>query len=331
MAIGSGIGGQCGIAPEVTYGTYVAPTRFLEVEGAPFEFAPEFTSTSGIAAGRTGMLASRRQATTRQGSGSISLEVATTKMGLLLEQLMGTPVTPVQEGATPAYRQTHVLTGDAAGRSMSIQVGIPRTTGAVDAYTYVGAKCIKGTFSAGVGETLKANFEYDVRDMVTQTLAAASIPSLKPFHWAQSVLKIGAVYGSEVAVDGVSEAEVEIARAVKDDRFYMGGGGVKAEPITNDLIEVGGSLTVDYLDKTVFVDRFLNNTGFSLVWEFVGANISGAYNETLRFKLPKVFLDGGVPSLEGLDVISGEFPFKAYLDGVNPHAVIEYICTDVTV
>lgn len=331
MAIGAGLGGQVGFAPESTYGTFVAPSNFIEVESAPFEFAPEFTETSGIAAGRTGMLASRRQATTRQGSGSLEAEVTTKGFGALFQQLMGTTVTPAQQGATTAYLQTHTLNGDAAGKSLSIQLGIPRTTGVVDAYTYVGAKCIKGTFSAGVGETLKANLEFDVRDMVSQTLGAAAISATAlPFHWGQSVLKVGATYGAEAAVDGVSEVEVEVARAVKDDRFYMGGGGVKAEPITNDLIEVSGSLTVDYLDKATFVDRFMSNTGFSLVWEFTGAVIQGAYSEKLRFKFPKVFLDGGVPQLEGLDVVSGEFPFKAYLDGANPHAVIEYISTDVT-
>lgn len=331
MAIGSGLGGQCGIAPEVTYGTYVAPSRFLEVESAPFEFNPEFTSTAGIAAGRTGMLFSRRQATTRQGSGSLQMEMATTKMGLLLQQLMGTTVTPVQQASTTAYLQSHALNGDATGKSLSIQIGIPRTTGVVDAYTYVGAKCTKGEFSAEVGETLKATFEYDVRDLVTQTLAAATIPTLSPFHWGQSSLKIGSTYGSETAVDGVSGVSLSIERAMKTDRFYMGAGGVKGEPITNDLIQVTGTLTVDYLDKTVFVDRFLNNTGFSLLWEFVGANIASTYFETLRFKLPKVALDGGVPQLDGLDVISGSFPFTAYLDGTNPHALVEYISTDTTV
>ena len=31
MAIGSGLGGQFGVAAETTYGTYVPPAHFLEV------------------------------------------------------------------------------------------------------------------------------------------------------------------------------------------------------------------------------------------------------------------------------------------------------------
>lgn len=331
MAIGSGMGGQCGIAPETVYGTYVAPSRFLEVESAPFEYTPEFTTTAGIAAGRTGMLFSRRQATTRQVSGSLSLEVATTKMGMLLQQLMGTSVTPVQQATTAAYLQRHTLNGDSLGKSLSIQLGLPRTTGVVDPYTYVGAKVTKAEFAAAVGETLKMSLDFDARDLVQQTLAAASIPALTPFHWAQSAVKIGSTYGSETAVDGVTEASVSIERAMKTDRFYMGNNGLKAEPITNDLIQVTGSLSVDYLDKATFVDKFLANEGFSLVWEFLGATIAGAHRETFRIKLPKVALDNGVPALDGLDVISGAFPFTAYLDGTNPHAEIDYISTDVAV
>jgi len=329
MAIGSGLGGQCGIAPETTYGTAVAPTQFLEVESAPFELAREYTDTAGIAAGRTGKQFSRRQPTTRQASGSIALEVATSKMGLLFQHLMGPTVTPTVSGT--GFLQRHVL-GDSLGKSLTVQLGIPRTTGVVDAYTYTGAKVTKAEFSAGVGESLKASFEFDSRDQVTQTLAAASIPTLKPFHWAQATLKLGSSVATVAAVDGVTEVSLSIERAMKTDRFYMGNSGVKAEPITNDLIEVTGSITADNVDKATFVDRFLNNDGFALVWEFLGAQIgAGPTRETLRFELPKVALDGGLPQLEGLDVVSGSFPFTAYVEAGSPHAAIDYITTDSTI
>jgi hypothetical protein len=48
-------------------------------------------------------------------------------MGLLLQALMGTTVTPVQQVATAAYLQTHTL-ADTAGKSLTIQKGVPLTT-----------------------------------------------------------------------------------------------------------------------------------------------------------------------------------------------------------
>lgn len=107
MAIGSGLGAQLGIAPETTYGTYVAPTKFIEFTKESLVLKKTTAQSAGIAAGRLLALSSRRVLTRREASGSIDLEVTNKGMGLLLQALMGTTVTPVQQGAGPAYLQTH--------------------------------------------------------------------------------------------------------------------------------------------------------------------------------------------------------------------------------
>src|SRR4051794_13964428 len=100
MAIGSGLGAQVGIAPEVTYGTYVAPTKFVEFTKESLALQKTTAQSAGIAAGRLVALSSRRVVTQRQASGSLEMEVTTKGMGTLLQTLMGTSVTPVQQATT---------------------------------------------------------------------------------------------------------------------------------------------------------------------------------------------------------------------------------------
>ena len=114
MAGGSGLWAQLGIAPEVTYGTFVAPTKFIEFTKESLVLKKTTAQSAGIAAGRLMALSSRRVVTQREVSGSVDLEVTNKAMGLILQSLMGTTVTPVQQGATAAYLQTHTLADTAA-------------------------------------------------------------------------------------------------------------------------------------------------------------------------------------------------------------------------
>lgn len=180
MGIGSGLGAQIGLAAESTYGTFVAPTRFPEFTKESLALKKTTATSTGIAANRLLALSSRRVVTRREATGSIDLEIANKGMGLFIQALMGTTVTPVQQGATTAYLQTHTL-ADTAGKSLSIQVGVPLTTGTVTDKSFVGCKVTSGEFSCGVGEMLTGSFEFDGKDCdESQTLAAASYVSNKP-------------------------------------------------------------------------------------------------------------------------------------------------------
>src|SRR5919108_2993637 len=109
MGIGAGIGAQVGVAAESTYGTYVAPTRFYEFTKEGLKKGKHTAQGTGMAAGRLLDPGGRRVVTHQDGKGPLDLEVGTKNMGLMLQALMGTTVTPVQQGATTAYLQTHTL------------------------------------------------------------------------------------------------------------------------------------------------------------------------------------------------------------------------------
>jgi hypothetical protein len=327
MAIGSGLGAQLGIAAETTYGTFVAPAKFIEFTKESLALKKTTAQSAGIAAGRLMALSSRRVVTRREVGGSLDLEVTNKGMGLLLQSLMGTTVTPVQGGAGPAYTQTHTL-ASVAGKSLTIQKGVPLTTGVVTDKTFVGCKITSGEFSCGVGEMLTASFEIDGRDCDEgQTLAAASYANMSPFHFGQMALKAGS-YSSETALDGVRKVSVKIERPQDVERFYANQSALKKEPIENDQVKVTGNLETDYV-ATTLDDLHTSDGATSLVWEFVGPNIATTYFETFRITLPAVRFDEGPPVVDGFGVVKPSFNFTALYDGTNP-VKIEYISTDAT-
>ncbi|GEA79935.1 phage tail tube protein [Cellulomonas uda] len=328
MAIGSGLGSQLGIAPETTYGTFVAPTSFLLPVKTSLKKNKNTAQSAGIASGRLMQLASGRVLTTRSAEGSIDLELTTRKMGLLLQALMGTTVTPTVL-TSPAYSQVHTL-ADTADKSLSIQVGVPEIGGTVRPYSYAGCKVTSAQFEFEPGSIPTATFEFDCQDVTeTPPLAAASFPTgITPFVGAKTAIKIG-TFGSEAAVVGVKKATVKIDRALDTDRFYLGGAGLKAQPVSNGFVGISGTLSADFVAKADFVDRFVSDASFSLVLETVGALIGGTNYETFRITLPGCFLDGDLPALDGPGVVSGDFPFVALFDGTN-QPKIEVISSEST-
>jgi Phage tail tube protein len=325
MAIGSGLGAQLGIAAESTYGTYVAPTKFIEFTKESVVLRKQTAQSAGIAAGRLLPLSSRRVLTTQDAGGTIELEVPNKAFGLVLQALMGTTVTPVQQAVTTAYLQTHTL-ADTAGKSLTVQKGVPLTTGTVTDKTFVGCKVISAEFSCEVSGMLTCSLEIDGKNCdETQTLAVASYSNMSPFHFGQMAVKTGS-FGSEAARDGVRKVSVKIERPQATDRYYAGQAGLKKEPISNDQVKITGSLETDYVDTTID-DLHASDAATSLVWEFIGPIIASTYAETFRITLPAVRFDDGPPQVEGFDVIKPTFNFTGLYDGTN-QPKIEYMSTD---
>lgn len=329
MALGSGLASSLGFAAETTYGTYVAPTRHLEFASESLVKQKTTMQGGGLAGGQYQQRASRRVLVTQSGSGSVSMEVTNKRMGVVLAQLMGSSTAPVQQGATAAYLQTHAI-GDNFGKSMTIQKGVPDTTGTVRPYSFLGCKVTAAEFSCAVGETLQMTMDVDARDVTeAQTLAAPSYTTgLTPFHFGQLTVKLG-TFGSEAAVTSVKSVSLRIERPMATERFYAGASGLKAEPIMNDYLAVTGSFETDFVDKTIFADRFASDTATSLVLDWTGP-VLGSANERFTIKQPAIFLEESTPAVGGPDVVSASFSFTGQFDGTNL-TTIEYMSADTTV
>jgi hypothetical protein len=329
MAVGSGIGSSFGVVAESAYGTPVPVTRHL-----PGTFnvkrVQETVEVTGVAAGRPA--APDEVVTKTQAVGRFDGQLTTRQMGIFLQHLFGGNAAPVQQGATTAYLQTHVLS-DNKGKSLTCQAGIADTGGTVRPYTLTGGKITQAEFSCGVGEALTIGVDIDGRELVeTESLVAPSFLSgLRPFHFAQMSVKLGA-YGSEAAVTGVRKVSVNISRSQDVDAFYAGNAGKKSEPTWNDFIAITGSIDIDFVTKADFVDRFMAHTSTSLDWSFTGPIIASTYAEMFQLRLAKVYFNTeAIPEVQGPGVNQVSVPFKAFWDPTNGIASAGYQSLDTAV
>lgn len=335
MAVGSGVGSQLGMSMETTYGTYVAPARFLEATNANAKKVKNTADWDGLAAGRLVDRADGRVVTSKAAMVSISdLKVINRDLGLLLRLITGSNPAGTSDGGTPPGRTFSFPLVDTAGVMGTFQSGVPLLAGSVKPQSALGCKVTSAEFSCGVDELLTVNVELDARDITeAQTLAAASYSTGRhPFHFAQMNVKLGATVGGAASVTGVRKMTLKIERGLKTDQFYAGAAGLKSEPTTNAKVQVTGTASVDYVTAADFADRFTADTQFALIWEFVGPNINSVPTpETLRFTIPATFLNGDTPAVDGPDVVTTDFPFKAYFDlsTSNPFT-IDYLSADTT-
>lgn len=327
MAIGSGLGAQLAVAAETTYGTYVAPTRAIEFTKESLVWRKTTAQSAGIAAGRLMDLASRRVVTTADAGGTVDMEVVGKGMGLILQALMGTTVTPEQQDTTTAYLQHHVL-ADTAGKSLTVQKGVPLTTGSVTRKNFTGCKITSAEFTCEVGGMLTVSIEFDAKDCSeSQTLVVASYPLTAPVHFGQMGLLLGD-FGDEAAADGIRKVSIKVERPQATDRYYAGAGGRKKEPVTNDKVKITGSIEADYVD-VVLDGLHTTDDATSLVWEFIGPVIEDTYTETFRIALPAIKVDSTPPTVDGPAVVKPTWSFTALFDGTN-QPYIDYMSTDTT-
>lgn len=328
MAIGSGLGSSIGLAPETTYGTYVAPTKFIE---GMCQLNRDISTYQGggMAAGQTVQRGSRRKVASERVSGSLDVGVQSLGMGNLLSGLMGSSVISTPAGGTTTRLQTHTL-ADTFGKKYTIQAGVPQVNGTVVPYSFLGGQITGAEFSCETGGGLTAKFNLAAQKATTaQTLAAPTYPNANDFHFAIASLKLGTL-GAETLVDGVKSVSVQIERPLHGGGPYMGGGGFRSQGVQNDWTKISGSISADFLDKTQFADRFLNDQSCSLVWEFVGPTIESTLKETFRIRIPLIFFEGDLPSASGPDVVSTTFKFTGLFDGTNSAVTIEYQNTETT-
>lgn len=305
MSIGSGIGSQLGIATESAFNTPATVSTFLEFTSESINYNKNISVGMGLRAGGMLARASRRVVTTTDASGDITLDIPTKGFGLLLAHAMG---------GTIQTSGTYTL-GDVAGKSMTLQVGVPQYNGTVVPKTVSGAKVSSWEISATEGAIATARFSIDAASLSTSVaLATASYPSnTSVFHFAQGSITIDGV-----AVANIKEFTLGCDNVLKTDRFNFGAAGTKSEQVINGFRKVTGSLSTEFTDTTLF-DKFKSDASTAIVLTFAGAG--GA---ALTITVTAAKFDGDAPQVGGPEAVDVAFSFEAYDNDVAAPLTIVY-------
>jgi hypothetical protein len=325
----SGLQSQIGFAEETVYGTLPGSPnwRFYELLATGLEGRKNVITSDGIRPGSAPLrLGQRRAISSRDaGGGGNRFEVANVGFGRLLKHIMGGTIISTNLAGTPAAWSHVFPLGVVEGKSLDVQIGVPRANSAtVDAYTYYGSKITDAEFAIAVDQMLTCELTIDAQkvDRVT-ALASATYPALSIFSFSQGSISVG---GSALAA--VTNASWALHWALKTDRYYIGSAGLKAEPVENDFATVDGRLTVEYTDPTLVHDRFWNDTPVALQLVFTGAIISGANAFKLQVDVPEIRFEGETPKVGGRDLITQDANFNGWSDGSAAGMTMTYITSD---
>lgn len=272
--LASGLAGQIGFAAESTYGTFVAPTRFLELNNSSVKFERERIESNGIRAGRR--VLHRWTPGIQRVAGDVEFEMSPQGFGLLWLHILGTNNTT---GSNP---YTHTMSpGDLSGKSLTVQVGKPDIGGVVRAFSYLGCKITQAQVSAAVNEYAMMNLSFYGNHLDTaQTLGTATYPTgLTPFDFTKGTVTLAA------AGFDVKEIDFTIDNGYAVDRHFLRTTTPERskEPLESTRREITGSMVADFTDLTA-LNRFINGTEAALVLTFnAGASAQTTITMNVRF------------------------------------------------
>jgi len=305
---------QLGLSEETTWATPVTPSRFVEFTSESLGRRQNIAVSEGIRSGRR-YGGQGRRITRHDAGGSITFEIATTGFGVFFEHLLGDVVT-VEDVAATAY--THTFTpGTLLGKGLTLQKGVEKPDGTVQAFTYPGSKVISADFSVDQDGLLMATLEFDASQELTATaLASASYSTPRIFTYSEGTLKVDTVTMANVR----SVGSVQIINNLMTERFFLGNAGIKDEPINTPFDTISGNLDVEFQNITDFYDLFAADTSAVLELEFVGDVISGAFDETFRITVNDVRFEGETPKVGGPELVYQNIPFVG-LDPTSGDAI----------
>jgi hypothetical protein len=323
MTLGIGANTIFGHGQESTYGTAVTVDRFHEFLDENLKRNSKPIQSMAIRGGlRQAALGARRAITNWDAGGSVKFEIGTNSYGRLLKHLMGTVVTTTPNAGVYLHTFTP---GSTQGLSLTLQKQIrDAANSAVSTFTYPGSKVASMEFNTQVGQLLQATADFDCRDEVTNIAAAsASFVSQTLYNFQQSSLTIG----GSASTDSTS-ASIKIENPLKKDRWFLGGGGLKAEQLPNNFLKVTGKITAEFQNQAEFYDRFVADSGVTLVLAFTGPTIASTFHSSLTFTCQDIRFTGDTPQVKGVDVVMTDCAFEATWDGTNPTVSIAYQTSD---
>lgn len=311
-----------GLGVESVYGTAVARTRWFEFLDESFNFVKNVKQGVGLRVGSRVARSGSRVVASAEGSGDLTIEAVTKGLGLLWQLGLGSGTSTLVSAGL--YQQVFTL-GDVMP-SATIQKGIPRADGTVDAYTFTGCMVESLTIDCPNADNVKVKTSWNAKDMTTATAYTAPSYATGPsvFTFAHGAVYSGALtaptataLGSAATpVASIRSGSITIKHNLKTDRYNCGGGGRKEKPFAG-VREISGSLVAEYADAA-FRDAIVNDTSMTLVKTFT------AGLDVLQIVIPDVRFDGDIVKAS-TDLAMQELKWTG-LDGLTAAQPIWIVC-----
>jgi hypothetical protein len=252
----------------------------------------------------------------------LTVEAVTKGLGLLWQLAVGSGTSTLVSAGL--YQQVFTLAD--VPPSATIQKGIPRADGTVDAYTFTGCMVESLTIDCPNADNVKVKTSWNAKDMTTATAYTAPSYATSPalFTFAHGAIYSGTLtaptataLGSAVtAVAGIRSGSITLKHNLKTDRLNCGGAGRKDKPIPGNR-EISGSLVAEYVDAS-FRDAIVNDTSLTIVKTFTSGT------DVLQVIVPDVRIEGDIVKASN-DLALQDIKWVG-LDGLSAAQPIWIVC-----
>ena len=316
--IHSGLAAQLMIAEEVTYGTFVTPTRSLELVSESMKTSIERIESKGLRAGRrvVGKWLPGKTASV----GDIDLEVNGIGFGMLFKHCFGTDTIT---GPTDTVKYTHTMSPTDLPVGLSMQIGKPSIDGTVQPFSYAGCRVNTWEMGMKAGEllTLKCGIvaQSEVSASGTIPLAVYSDPAIHLMSFVGAGVTCGGV-----EVD-LTDFTFKGDNKLDTSRFKLRSAATIKQPLENSWREYMGTLTADF-ESMVQYNHFLAGDELSVVATFVGALIAGGTTSTYGVTITaNCRYDGDTPAVNGPGLLGLTIPVKVSASGATDAGAISLV------
>jgi len=340
--IASGLGTTCGLAPEVTVGTFVTPTTWIPHNKADFSLKKTPVVSEALRGSRF-LEVNRREIVEYTVDGSLTYDVASKQFGKIFTAMLGGAAPSYTNLAGSAYIGTWTP-GVLEGVALSVQKAIPFLPGGtLEGFSYNGLKITEWTLSLQRGGLLTLELTLDGWEVVTTSsptaatyLTGASAPIVFGFNYG-TLLTGGALTLNSTTLSsstGAAPSAVVSGFSIKgtnkyDVARYNLGSAVKEEQITNDWTEITGEIDIEFANLTDYYTPFVADTTEPLLFTVAGPTaITGSDFPTVQVAVSAAKYEEADVSEQGPAVIVAKVPFTAYDDGNGNTVQIQYVTTD---
>jgi hypothetical protein len=360
MPLRSGLASQLtSPVAEVTYGVApsLAAAKFSAFKSETLKLKKVTAQGIGLFQGKLHAQAARRVVTEWTVAGGIPMDLPARGLQQWLQPMFGSygqaASALTQDLSTGAYKAVHAP-GVLEGNSFCLQKGVPTAdNGTIEPVTFVGCKIADWELSVKKAEIAQLVINIEARNELAGAMNSdplnVSLPTLQAyvapatggvFTFLQGTLFTGGTVStttgvtsvaSPVVAANVKECNIKYTTPLDLDRYFLGKGGFKDEPLQNGLRTITGQFIVEWLSSEQRYNAFAADTPTPLQLQFLGPAIgSGSDFSTLSILIPDVFLDDATPEVAGETVVIETVPFTGLDDGVNNVIQATYWTLDTT-
>lgn len=289
--------GQIGFKSENAWGSAATVDKFVGfLPPETLKATQEYLKDESIRGSRRTLVTQKRGRSTVEGD--ITLNLPNVTVATLLHHMFGT----IGTTGPVSSQYTHTASpGTLFGLGLTIQKGMPDSTGTVVPFTYAGCKVDNWELSSAIGEFVKLRLGITGKSETTGTaLASASYASgYNPFTFVEASVEVPS--GTSYPVHSFS---LQGQNALKKDHFHQGS-RVAGEQYDNGRMVYTASFNVDFL----LADYTRVTAGTLLALKITLNNADSGGTDTLTFTCNGRFT-GDSPTMSGPDAVEWDYTFE---------------------